>query len=225
MAIGLCTGRWVEASGSSAVTPAPFLAAAAPTTQWRLWVFTGVWDVFALAILVYVLAHPALLRRRLRGGPLFERDTRQKIIITLLIVCAAALVAVIVLDVHYSWSSVPAAVALAGDVLVAAGLLLVLLTFSANQFAAATVQVEAGQTVISKGPYALIRHPMYSGMLLVILGAPLAIGSWWGLALFPPLLALIIWRLLNEERYLMAHLPGYKEYRACVTHRLIPGVW
>jgi protein-S-isoprenylcysteine O-methyltransferase Ste14 len=228
MAISLCAGCWVEARGSGAVASAlvnVFSVPAGPAGDWRARVLAVVFAIFGSPIIIYALTHPALLRRRLRSGPGFERDTSQKIIMTLLPVCLAALFVVIALDIRHGWSSVPTAVALAGDVLVAAGLLLVLLTFSANQFAAATVQVEAGQTVISTGPYARIRHPMYSGLLLLFAGASLAIGSWWGLAVFPPLLALFIWRLLNEERYLSSHLPGYKEYRERVTRRLIPGVW
>ncbi len=225
MAIGLCAGRWVETSDSGAVTPALFLAAATPTTQWRLWVFTGVWVACASLILVYLLAHPRLLLRRLRGGPLAERETSQKIIISLTFVLIAALVAVIGLDLRDGWSAVPTAIALAGDVLVAAALLLVLLVFNANQFAGASVRVEAGQKVISTGPYAFVRHPLYSAGLALLLGIPLALGSWWGLAFYPAFVALIIWRLTDEEKYLMAHLPGYQEYRERVTHRLIPGVW
>jgi protein-S-isoprenylcysteine O-methyltransferase Ste14 len=130
-----------------------------------------------------------------------------------------------VLDNDFGWSHVPVFVVLLGDLLVAAGLVLVLLVFRVNSFAAATVNVETEQTVISTGPYALVRHPMYSGGLLLFLGVPLALGSWWGLVLFPPILVLIIWRLKNEERYLSNHLPGYRDYCAKVTHRLIPSIW
>jgi protein-S-isoprenylcysteine O-methyltransferase Ste14 len=123
------------------------------------------------------------------------------------------------------WSHVPVFVVLLGDLLVAAGLVLVWLVFRANPFAAAAVNVETGQTVISTGPYALVRHPMYSAGLLLFLGIPVALGSWWGLVLFPPLLVLVIWRLLDEERYLSIHLPGYRDYCAKVRRRLIPSIW
>jgi protein-S-isoprenylcysteine O-methyltransferase Ste14 len=109
--------------------------------------------------------------------------------------------------------------------LVATGLVLVWLVFRSNPFAAADVNVEPGQPVISTGPYALIRHPLYSGGLLLFFGAPVALGSWWGLVLFPPILVLIILRLKNEEAYLSNHLPGYRDYCAKVTHRLIPFLW
>jgi protein-S-isoprenylcysteine O-methyltransferase Ste14 len=199
--------------------------AASVAADWRLSVFGLVWVVFLLPMLIYLLTHPAILRRRARGGPLAEPEPSQRLIVALLVPCVLALFAVSVLDTERGWSQAPVAVVLLGDLLVAAGLVLLNLVFRANHYAAATVQVEAGQTVSARGPYALIRHPMYSAGLLLFIGAPLALGSWWGLVLFPALLALIILRLLDEERYLSAHLPGYTEYCARVTHRLIPFIW
>ncbi len=192
---------------------------------WRATVFGLVFLACSLPILFYVLTHPALLRRRARIGPVAEPEPRQRIIVSLLLLCVAALGAVSGLDHEFGWSSVPVFVVLLGDVLVASGLLLIWLVFRANPFAAATVNVEPEQTVISTGPYALVRHPMYSGGLLLFLGIPFALGSWWGLILFVPLLVLIIWRLKQEERYLSTHLPGYRDYCAKVIHRLIPFIW
>ena len=119
----------------------------------------------------------------------------------------------------------PVPVVAAGELLFAGGLVIILLVFRANPFAAATVTVEAEQTVIASGPYALVRHPTYSGLLALFLGLPLALGSWWGLGTFLPLLVLIIWRLLDEERYLSNELARYRGYCANVTHRLFPFVW
>jgi protein-S-isoprenylcysteine O-methyltransferase Ste14 len=212
-------------STSSGVVDGLVSGAAGTTAYWRAEVFSLVWVVFCLPILFHLLTHPALLRRRLRSGPMGEPEPRQKLIISLLLLCVAALSVVLVLDNDFGWSHVPAYIVLIGDLLVAAGLVLVLLVFRVNPFAAATVNVETEQTVISRGPYALVRHPMYSGGLLLFLGAPLALGSWWGLVLFPPFLVLIIWRLKNEERYLSNHLPGYRDYCARVTNRLIPSIW
>jgi protein-S-isoprenylcysteine O-methyltransferase Ste14 len=192
---------------------------------WRAIVFALVWVAFCLPILLQWLTQPALLQRRLRGGPLFEKQASQKLITPLLVLCILALAAVSALDNVSGWSHVPVFFVLIGDVVVASGLTLSFLVFRVNPFAAAAVTVEPGQAVISTGPYALVRHPLYSGGLLVFLGIPLALGSWWGLVLFAPILALIIWRLTNEETYLSTHLPGYLEYRARVTHRLIPSLW
>ncbi len=94
-----------------------------------------------------------------------------------------------------------------------------------NPFAASVVTVEPGQTVITTGLYALVRHPMYSGGLLLFLGMALALGSWLGLVPVLGIGALIIWRRTDEERYLSDHLAGYREYCAKVPYRLIPYVW
>jgi protein-S-isoprenylcysteine O-methyltransferase Ste14 len=218
-------GQGIAASGGAAIARALFYVAPPPDLRWRLWVFTGVWVGGSTVIFLYLLAHPALFLRRLRAGPIAEREASQKIIISLTLALITALAIVIALDMRNGWSDVPTAIALVGDALFGAGLLLVLLVFSVNQFAAASVQVEAGQTVISRGPYAFVRHPMYSGGLLLFLGIPLALGSWWGLALYPAFVVLIVWRLMDEERYLLSHLPGYEEYRRRVRYRLIPSVW
>lgn len=193
--------------------------------HWQQLALLGVFAVFGGAILLFLVTHPALALRRLRIGPLFERTASQRVIITLLYVALITLFLVTALDVRFGWSSAPVPVTLLGDALAAAGLLVVLLVFRANEFAGASVRVEAGQKVISTGPYAYIRHPMYSGLLLLFLGAPLAVGSLWAIAVFPLPLAVIIWRLLDEERYLTANLPGYTEYRQRVKYRLMPGVW
>jgi protein-S-isoprenylcysteine O-methyltransferase Ste14 len=199
--------------------------AASMSASWQVEVFGLVWGAGVLLILFHLLTHPALLWRRVRSGPLFEPDPRQRIIVLLLAPCLAAQAAVSALDYGHGWSQVPVPVVLLGDLLVAAGWVLIWLVFRANPFAAAAVTVETEQTVISTGPYALVRHPLYSGGLLLFLGLPVALGSWWGLVLFLPILVLIIWRLEDEEIYLSTHLPGYRDYCAKVTHRLIPFVW
>lgn len=193
--------------------------------SWPATVFALVFVVFSLPIVFYLLTHPAVLRRRTRIGPVAEPEPRQRLIIALLLMCIAAMSAVTLLGYVVVWSHVPLYLVPLGDVLVAAGLVLIWLAFRANPYAAATVNVETEQTVISTGPYAVVRHPMYSGGLLLFLGIPLALGIWWGLVPFLGILMLIIWRLKDEEQYLAAHLPGYQDYCAKVTHRLIPSVW
>jgi protein-S-isoprenylcysteine O-methyltransferase Ste14 len=203
--------------------------AAGPTAYWQVEVFAVVWVAFCLPILFHLLTHPILLRRRARIVSVAEPEPRQRIIAALLVLCVLALFAVSLvsggLDYKLGRASVPVPIVLLGDLLVAGGLILVWLVFRVNTYAAATVTVEPEQPVISTGPYALVRHPMYSGGLLLFLSVPLALGSWLGLVLFPPILVLIIWRLKNEERYLSTHLPGYRDYCARVTHRLIPYIW
>jgi protein-S-isoprenylcysteine O-methyltransferase Ste14 len=92
-------------------------------------------------------------------------------------------------------------------------------------YGASTIQIAEGQTVISTGPYALVRHPMYAGALVMLVGIPLALGSWWGLFALLLILPVLIWRLLDEERFLRQNLPGYTEYQTKVKYRLVPFIW
>ena len=209
----------------SGVVDGLVFGAVGTAASWRAEVFGVVWVVCILPMLFHLLSHPALLRRRVRGGPIGEPDPRQKIIYSLMLLCSAAMAVVLRFDYALGWSHVPVFIVLIGDLLVAAGLVLIWLVFRVNPFAAAAVTVETEQPVISRGLYALVRHPMYSGSLLVLLGIPLALGSWWGLVLFPPYLVLIILRLTIEERYLSTRLPGYRDYCARVSHRLVPFIW
>lgn len=120
------------------------------------------------------------------------------------------------LDKRMGWSNAPFAVSLVGDVMIAIGFLIVFLTFRENTFTAGTIEVAEGQHVISSGPYAIVRHPMYAGALIMITGIPLALGSWWGLIPAGLLVPVLVWRLLLEESFLAANLPGYDAYLAAV---------
>jgi protein-S-isoprenylcysteine O-methyltransferase Ste14 len=119
----------------------------------------------------------------------------------------------------------PTYAAIAGDALVALGMLIIFFVFRENTFTASTIQVAAGHKVVSTGLYALVRHPMYVGGLIFIFGIPLALGSWWAMLTFIPLTLLIVWRILDEERFLVKNLQGYGEYRSAVKYRLIPFLW
>ena len=129
------------------------------------------------------------------------------------------------IDHRFSWSDVPLAVVIAGDVFVALGFFVIFFVFRENTYAAATIEVASGQKVISTGPYAIVRHPMYSGALVMLLGTPLALGSWWGLLMFIPMIFIIAWRLLDEEKFLSGSLSGYKDYCQKVQYRLVPFIW
>jgi len=119
----------------------------------------------------------------------------------------------------------PSVIAFAGDVLVAFGFLVIFRVFRENPFTSATIELAAEQRVISTGPYALIRHPMYAGGLVLLLGIPVALGSWWGLLVFVAMMPALIWRLIDEERFLARSLPGYRAYQNKVRYRLVPPVW
>ena len=126
------------------------------------------------------------------------------------------------LDHRFLWSAVPPPVGIAGDILTALGFLIVFLVFKENTFTAATIVVVPDQKVVSTGPYAIVRHPMYSGALVMLFGTPLALGSWWGLLMFVPMTFTIAWRARDEEGFLAKNLSGYKEYCRIVRYRLVP---
>jgi protein-S-isoprenylcysteine O-methyltransferase Ste14 len=162
-----------------------------------------------------------------KAAPGSEADPMQNVIQGLAGLVFLATFAVPGLDRRFGESDVPLAVSLVGDVMIAAGFLIVFLTFRENTFTAGTIDAE-GQHVIDSGPYAIVRHPMYAGALVMIVGVPLALGSWWGLipaALLVPVVAWRAWRLLREETFLAANLPGYGDYCGRVRYRLVPMFW
>jgi protein-S-isoprenylcysteine O-methyltransferase Ste14 len=194
---------------------------------WRGWAFFATLAVSTCLVTLYLaLYDKRLLERRLRGGPTAETTWTQKIITGLGLPAFLGAFAVMVLDHRFGWSpAVPAGLSIAGDVLAALGMLIYFLVVRENSYAASTVSVAEGQTVVSTGPYTLVRHPMYAGAILVFVGAPLALGSWWGLLFIPLWIAVFAWRLLSEETYLREQLPGYQEYMHRVRYRLLPYVW
>jgi protein-S-isoprenylcysteine O-methyltransferase Ste14 len=140
-------------------------------------------------------------------------------------VAFVALLVVPALDRRFGWSSVPPFVVFSGDLLVAAGFYIIFLVYRENTYTSATIEIAEGQKVVSTGPYAFVRHPMYAGGLLYLAATPLALGSYRGLVAFAALVPFLIWRLLDEEHLLDRELPGYSEYRRRVRHRLVPFVW
>jgi protein-S-isoprenylcysteine O-methyltransferase Ste14 len=194
---------------------------------WRGWAFGGTLSVSSILVTIYLAFHDEqLLERRLRAGPTAEKTAAQKVITGVGFVVFVAALVVIVLDHRFGWSPrVPATVSILGDALGALGIFVYFLVVRENRYAASTIEVAEGQTVVTTGPYAIVRHPMYSGAILTLLGAPLALGSWWGLLFTPLFIGWFAWRLLNEEQFLRASLEGYDGYMHAVRFRLAPRVW
>ncbi len=193
---------------------------------WQAWVFVLVFMMSTNVIGVYLsLKNPALLKRRMNFGPAAEQSPAQKIIASFLIVSFLALLIFCAFDHRLGWSPVPSYVSWTGDVLVALGLFIDLLVLRENSFGASNVQVFEHQKVISTGPYALVRHPMYAGTLVMVAGVPLALGSWWGLGILVLTVPVLMWRILDEEKLLEQDLPGYVEYAQKVRYRLVPHLW
>ena len=193
---------------------------------WQAWIFLGVYFAASLAITVYLMIKdPELLARRMSGGPAAEKEKTQKIIMVFASLGFIGLIVFSALDHRLAWSHMQPSVALAGDVLVALGWVAIFFVFKENTFTSATIEVAAGQKVISTGPYALVRHPMYAGALVMLLGIPIALGSWWGLPVIVAMMSALLWRLLDEEEFLTRNLPGYADYQSKVRYRLIPLLW
>jgi protein-S-isoprenylcysteine O-methyltransferase Ste14 len=197
------------------------------TVRYReAWIFLGTFFGASLVVTLYLMRRdPELLARRVKAGPVAEQRPRQRMIQLLASGAFLAVLAVPALDHRFGWSRVPWPIVFAGDVLVAAGFVIVFRVFRENSYASAVIEVGAAQKVIDTGPYAVVRHPMYAGALVLLAGIPMALGSFWGLLALAPMAAVIVWRLLDEEVLLVKDLPGYAAYRAKTRYRLIPFVW
>ena len=193
---------------------------------WQAWVFLSVFGLSSLAVTVYLMKNdPKLLERRMHGGPTAEKELSQKIIMSAASIGFAAILIVPALDHRWHWSAVLPYAVIAGNILIVLGWTIILFVFRENTFTSATIEVVADQRVVSTGPYAVVRHPMYSGSLLYFLGIPIALGSWWGLLVGILMMPVFVLRLFDEEKLLARNLPGYSEYMDRVKYRLVPFVW
>ncbi len=209
------------------VVMASLLFVAAGTLRyWQAWLFLAVYFACSLAITLYLMKRdPALLARRMSGGPFAEKELSQKIIMSITSLGFVALIALAGLDHRRGWSSMPSFMTLAGNALVLLGWLGIFLVFRENSFTSATIELAADQRVISTGPYAWVRHPMYATALVMLLGMPIALGSWWGVLVIVAMVPVLIWRLKDEESFLSRNLPGYVDYTRKVRYHLLPSIW
>jgi protein-S-isoprenylcysteine O-methyltransferase Ste14 len=193
---------------------------------WQGWAFMTVFVGATVSITSYLAKHdPSLLERRMRAGPTAEKEVKQKIIMSFALLGFLALIVLSALDYRFHWSSVPFFGVLGGDLLIILGYFLTFLVLKENSYAASTIQIADDQKVISTGPYAVVRHPMYAGALVMVTGMPLALGSYWGLIIILFFAPILMWRLLDEERFLNKNLQGYADYTQKVRYRLIPYLW
>jgi len=193
---------------------------------WQGWTFIVVFAASTTIPSLYLaVTNPAALKRRMQAGPAAETRVLQKVIISIAFLAMGATIVVSALDFRFGWSSVPAAISVVGDVLVAVGLGIAMLTTIQNGYASANITVESGQQVVSTGLYSVVRHPMYLGNVVLMVGIPLALGSYWGLVFVIPGVAILALRILDEEKVLTQELAGYPDYTNKVHYRLMPGVW
>jgi protein-S-isoprenylcysteine O-methyltransferase Ste14 len=187
---------------------------------WQGWLYMTIFFSASLFFARYFLRHdPQLLRRRLETKEQVRAQKLFKSIWIPLWVCGLAISG---LDFRIGWSAVPIGLILFAQALVLCAYLLIFLVLKANSFASSVVRVEKEQKVISWGPYRLVRHPMYSAILILILFTPVALGSYLALPVFVLLIPLIILRLLSEEKVLRNELYGYSGYCLRTRFRIFP---
>lgn len=201
-----------------------FFLQAGTIWYWQAWVYLAILFVPITFVVVYLFKYsPDLLERRMRTH---EKESRQRLIVRLGLISFLIIYVLPGFDRRFGWSSVPTSLVVLADAMVVAGYALVVWVFKENPYASRVIEVEKGQTVVTTGPYRIVRHPMYLGAMLMYAFTPLALGSYW--AIIPAVVLtvpLFVARILNEEEVLVRELEGYKAYTACTRYRLIPGIW
>jgi protein-S-isoprenylcysteine O-methyltransferase Ste14 len=224
--VGLTEKAFIGLLALFLVIAALLFGGAGTFDYWQAWVFLAVYFSASFALTLYLVKwDPALLGRRMRGGPWAEKRPAQRVIMPFASLAFVGLTLLPALDRRFGWSHIPPAMALAGDLLVALGWLGIFFVFRENSFTSATIELAPDQKVITTGPYAFVRHPMYASAMIMLLGTPIALGSWWGVLALVVMSPALVWRLLDEERFLGVNLPGYESYKETVRYRLIPHVW
>jgi protein-S-isoprenylcysteine O-methyltransferase Ste14 len=216
---------WLQLTVGSVIIGLALFLAAGTFNYWQAWAYLGAVAVSGVLLDLYVMKDPKLLESRTKAGPAAEKRTIQKLIILCAGIPGIATFIVPALDHRFGWSNVPFWLCLVGDLLILVGMWMVYRVFKENSFGSAIVEVVNDQKVISTGPYAIVRNPMYASATVYLIGVPLALGSYWGL--IPAVLTIfgLVWRLFDEEKFLAQNLPGYQEYCARVRWHLIPGIF
>jgi protein-S-isoprenylcysteine O-methyltransferase Ste14 len=219
------TKMWLWLTISYVLIGLALFLSAGTGNYWQAWVYLAVSAASSLPLTFYIINDPILLENRTRVGPVAEERPLQKIIVACMGIPTIAVFIVPGFDYRFGWSSVPSWLSIIGDLLIIVAMWMVYRVFRENSYGSATVEIRQDQEVISTGPYAVVRNPMYSSALVYFIGISLALGSYWGLV--PGALAILglVWRLLDEEKFLAQHLPGYRDYCAKVRWHLMPGVF
>ena len=213
----------VRFGGAFLVLCAMFFLPAGTLAYWEAWAWMGVLFVPMAGVLVYLVRKdPALLERRMRTR---ELEKEQSLLIKLSLLWFVLTFLLPGFDRRFGWSDVPFWVVIVADVLVLLSYCLFIVVVRENTYASRVVEVERGQEVISSGPYSIVRHPMYLGVLVMYVCTPLALGSSWALIPAVLIIPVIIARIRNEEKVLQRDLPGYSQYMQTTRFRVVPGVW
>lgn len=190
---------------------------------WEAWVYMSLLILQMFLVVLYFLKkNPALLDRRMRTR---EKEREQNVLHAFFGLFMLAGFLLPGFDFRWQWSHIPVCLILAADAIVLFSYVIFFFVMKENSYLSRTVEVDEGQPVITTGPYAVVRHPMYTAVLLMFLFTPIALGSWWALLPIIPLPVILALRILTEEKVLIKELPGYTEYRKSVPFRLIPSIW
>jgi protein-S-isoprenylcysteine O-methyltransferase Ste14 len=216
---------WLSLIISSVLIGFALFLLAGTIKYWQAWIYLAVGAASSVAVTLHIMKDPILLKNRTKAGPTAEQRPIQKIIVAYLAIPGIAAFIVPGLDHRFGWSSVPPWLSIIGDIMIVVAMWMVYLVFKENSYGSATVEITQDQEVISTGPYAIVRNPMYSSAAVYFIGMTLALGSYWGL--IPAILTILglVWRLFDEEKFLAQNLSGYRDYCAKVRWHLIPGVF
>jgi protein-S-isoprenylcysteine O-methyltransferase Ste14 len=222
-------GKWLFQTLAWIVALAVLLFVPAGTCDWpAAWVFLGFMTAIGLGFGLWLSkTDPALLAERMRAPIQPDQPAADKKLILVLGLAILIWFITVGLEKRFHWSDMSIAWQALGLVLLALSSAFIAWVFNENSYASAMVrlQSERGHHVISSGPYAFVRHPMYSGAIVFLVGIPLLLGSWWGTAMSPIFVILFGIRTRIEEKTLTAGLPDYADYAARVRYRLVPGMW
>ncbi|UCE07637.1 MAG: isoprenylcysteine carboxylmethyltransferase family protein, partial [bacterium] len=187
-----------------------FFLPAGTFRYWEAWVYIAILVTPMIIFLFYLIKHdPELLERRMRTK---EKQAEQKTIIKIGSLIFILIYLIPGFDQRYGWSSVPVGIIIIADIIVFCGYLLFARVLMENSYASRIVEVEQQQTVITTGPYKIVRHPLYSAVLLMYCFGPLALDSYWTMIGSVLLVFLLVARIKNEEKVLSNELEGYQDY-------------
>ncbi|HIF74499.1 MAG TPA: isoprenylcysteine carboxylmethyltransferase family protein [Porticoccaceae bacterium] len=190
---------------------------------WQVYLYFSLLLILVLLGFVYFIQHdPALIERRLN---IREKESKQKWLVLVMGISVITIYMISGFDKRFNWSDIPVWLVLLADLISLCGYMLILLVFKENSFAGRIIKVETDQLVVATGPYAHVRHPMYSGAILMYVTTPIALGSWWGLLPVIIISIALMVRSIMEEEVLQRDLVGYSDYSQQVKWRLIPAIW